>query len=168
MNSLQRWTRNILTLHTCIVFHGLLETFETPAEKTIFAGAYLLISDVVMPGLSGVDLGIQIKAQSPECKILLFSGQANNKDLLKDARGQGNTFQLLQKPVHSSVVLSSIGALATESSLDGRGSVQVPSLPYRRRRDVSCAKESSRAGSEWSVRRPGGGFRCQLCFVTGL
>jgi hypothetical protein len=47
------------------VFHGLLETFETPAEKTIFAGAYLLISDVVMPGLSGVDLGIQIKAQSP-------------------------------------------------------------------------------------------------------
>jgi YesN/AraC family two-component response regulator len=34
----------------------------------------LLISDVEMPGHSGVDLAIQMRAQYAKCKILLFSG----------------------------------------------------------------------------------------------
>jgi DNA-binding NarL/FixJ family response regulator len=51
----------------------------------------LLISGVAMPGLSGVDLAIEIKAECPACKFLLFSGQATTRDLLKDARSQGNT-----------------------------------------------------------------------------
>jgi two-component SAPR family response regulator len=76
----------------------------------------LLISDVAMPDLSGIDLAIQIKAVCPACKILLFSGHATNQDLLKDARGQVNTFQLLQKPVHPSVMLSNIRALTLKSS----------------------------------------------------
>jgi hypothetical protein len=58
-----------------------------------------------------------MKAQYPECKILLFSGQAITQDLLKEARDQGHSFQFLQKPVHPSVMLSRIGALAMESSL---------------------------------------------------
>jgi CheY-like chemotaxis protein len=70
-----------------------------------------------MPGLTGIDLAIQIKAQYPDCKILLFSRQATTQDLLEDARSQGHNFQLLQKPVHPSVMLSMIGELATENSL---------------------------------------------------
>ena len=35
----------------------------------------LLISDVVMPQLSGIDLAIQLKAKVPACKVLLFSGK---------------------------------------------------------------------------------------------
>jgi DNA-binding response OmpR family regulator len=93
----------------------------------------LLISDVVMPGISGVDLAIQMRAQYPACKILLFSGQATTMDLLEDARSQGHDFQLLQKPVHPSVMLSRIGALATENSLAGsRTSPRpVPALPVK-------------------------------------
>ena len=52
-----------------------------------------------MPGLSGIDLAIQLKAQYPKCKILLLSGEAATLDLLRDARSQGHNFQLLQKPV---------------------------------------------------------------------
>jgi hypothetical protein len=33
-------TRNILLLHSCLVFYGPLETFETPAERAFFAGAF--------------------------------------------------------------------------------------------------------------------------------
>ena len=77
----------------------------------------LLISDVVMRGLSGVDLAIQIKAECPECKVLLFSGQAATQDLLWDARRQGHYFQLLEKPVHPSEMLASIRALAEENDL---------------------------------------------------
>src|ERR1700712_3348706 len=46
----------------------------------------LLISDVQMPQLSGIDLAIRIREQCPMCKILLFSGQAGTADLLDGAR----------------------------------------------------------------------------------
>ena len=75
----------------------------------------LLISDVAMPGISGIDLAIQIKMQYPACKILLFSGQAATLDLLEEARSQGHDFQLLEKPVHPSTMLAKIGALAAGS-----------------------------------------------------
>jgi DNA-binding NtrC family response regulator len=35
-----------------------------------------LISDVVMPSISGVQLAIQIHEACPNCKVLLFSGQS--------------------------------------------------------------------------------------------
>jgi DNA-binding response OmpR family regulator len=71
----------------------------------------LLISDVSMPDLSGIDLAIQIRAQYPDCKILLFSGQANTVDLLERARGQGHDFHLILKPVHPTELLAAIGTL---------------------------------------------------------
>jgi DNA-binding NtrC family response regulator len=108
------------SLAAILILHGYSATFFTSALAALAAARSeapdLLISDVAMPGLSGIDLAIQMKAQYPECKILLFSGQAATMDLLEDARNQGHSFQLLEKPVHPSVMLSSIGALATESS----------------------------------------------------
>jgi DNA-binding NtrC family response regulator len=77
----------------------------------------LLRSDVAMPGISVIDLAIQMRAQYPECKILLFSGQADTMDLLEDARSQGHNFQLLQKPVHPCVMDSMIGELEAENIL---------------------------------------------------
>ena len=68
----------------------------------------LLISDVVMPHLSGVDLAIRIQEEYPTCKILLFSGQASTADLLKTAHEQGHDFRLLAKPIHPSDLLSEI------------------------------------------------------------
>jgi CheY-like chemotaxis protein len=73
----------------------------------------LIISDVAMPGISGIDLAIQMRAQYPNCKILLFSGQAATSDLLENARAQGYDFRLLQKPVHPSEFLFEIGQLST-------------------------------------------------------
>ena len=68
----------------------------------------LLISDVSMPQLSGVDLAILIQKQCPACKILLFSGQATTADLLRVAREHGRDFRLLAKPIHPSDLLSEI------------------------------------------------------------
>jgi DNA-binding NtrC family response regulator len=73
----------------------------------------LVISDVAMPGVSGIELAIQMSAQHPNCKILLFSGQAATWDLLEGARAQGYDFRLLQKPVHPSEFLFEIGQLST-------------------------------------------------------
>jgi CheY-like chemotaxis protein len=69
-------------------------------EKALTGSPCLLLSDVFMPELSGIDLAVQIKEKCPNCKILLFSGQAETNDLLGAAREQGHDFSLVAKPVH--------------------------------------------------------------------
>jgi hypothetical protein len=70
-----------------------------------------------MPGLSGIDLAIQMRAQYPECKILLFSGHAATLDLFEDACNRGHDFHLLLKPVHPSKLLSEIGARLQDKAM---------------------------------------------------
>jgi CheY-like chemotaxis protein len=52
----------------------------------------MLISDVIMTGMTGIEAAIQTRAKLPNCKILLFSGQAATADLLERARTQGHEF----------------------------------------------------------------------------
>lgn len=66
----------------------------------------MVISDVIMNDMNGIDAAIQIRAMFPSCKILLFSGQAATADLLDRARGQGHEFEILAKPVHPQDLLT--------------------------------------------------------------
>jgi len=68
----------------------------------------LLISDVVMPILSGYDLAVQIQEFCPNCKVLMFSGQAATADLLDKSRANEHDFELLLKPVHPQDLLNKI------------------------------------------------------------
>lgn len=68
----------------------------------------LLITDVVMPRLSGIDLAIQVTHHHPGCKVLLLSGQATSVDLIDDARAHGHPFQLVAKPVHPADLIRTI------------------------------------------------------------
>jgi CheY-like chemotaxis protein len=76
----------------------------------------LLISDVEMPGLSGLDLAIQMKAQYPTCQVLLFSGRPSSMDLLDAARVRGHDFDLLMKPVPPLQFLTEIRKKISSSS----------------------------------------------------
>jgi CheY-like chemotaxis protein len=71
----------------------------------------LMISDVVMPGMSGIELGIAIKRDFPSCKVLLFSGQAATAEMLEDASTHGHDFELLAKPVHPVDLLEKVKQL---------------------------------------------------------
>jgi len=66
----------------------------------------LLISDVMMPGLNGVELALAVQQTIPGCKILLFSGQAAMVDLLGVARAAGRNFTILAKPLHPTTLLA--------------------------------------------------------------
>ena len=68
----------------------------------------LVISDVIMPDMNGIDAAINIRGFLPSCKILLFSGQAGTHDLLENARAQGHEFEILAKPVHPSDLLAKL------------------------------------------------------------
>lgn len=90
------------------------ESFTNPVEALEQARTTkpdLLISDVMMPEMTGIELAIAVKNECPECKILLFSGQAATVDLLQAAREQGEEFHLLAKPIHPADLLQKIRAL---------------------------------------------------------
>jgi CheY-like chemotaxis protein len=70
----------------------------------------LVISDVIMPDMNGIEAAISIRGFLPGCKILLFSGQAATADLLENARAQGHEFEILAKPVHPSDLLAKLKA----------------------------------------------------------
>lgn len=66
----------------------------------------MLISDVIMGGINGIDTAIRIREFIPGIKILLFSGQAATADLLESARTKGYEFEILAKPVHPQDLLN--------------------------------------------------------------
>jgi CheY-like chemotaxis protein len=68
----------------------------------------MLISDVIMTGMTGIEAAIEVRKLLPQCKILLFSGQAATADLLARARAQGHEFEILAKPVHPTDLLAKL------------------------------------------------------------
>ena len=83
-------------------------------KRIKLAAPDLLISDVMMPELSGIDLARETRKAQPDCRILLFSAAAD--DLLRDTGGQGFGFRLLPKPLHPIDLLQEIEALAAMCS----------------------------------------------------
>jgi DNA-binding response OmpR family regulator len=79
-------------------------------EMALLTPPELLLTDVVLPGMSGIELAITIKRIFPDCKILLFSGQASTLDLLASAKNDGHQFTLLTKPVHPDELLTRVAA----------------------------------------------------------
>jgi CheY-like chemotaxis protein len=60
----------------------------------------LVLSDVLMPQIDGVEAAIQISQLCPDTRIVLFSGQAATLEILSRAKERGYTFELLPKPIH--------------------------------------------------------------------
>jgi DNA-binding response OmpR family regulator len=79
-------------------------------ESALVTPPELLITDVVLPGMTGIELAITVKRIFPDCKILLFSGQAATSDLMASARSAGHHFTLLTKPIHPKELLSRVAA----------------------------------------------------------
>lgn len=73
---------------------------ETAVDLAQSLKPQMIISDVIMNDMNGIEAAIQIRSLLPGCKILLFSGQAATADLLEKARAQGHEFEILAKPVH--------------------------------------------------------------------
>ncbi len=95
---------------------GALETaLHSPPE--------LLITDVILPGMNGVKLATTIKRIFPECKILLFSGQASTVDLLAAAGREGHRFTLLNKPVPPKDLVALVAEHLNASCMKTNGAI---------------------------------------------
>ena len=87
---------------------------------------HLVISDVVMPGMNGIEVAIEIRRQFPNCKILLYSGQAATAQMMEEARSRGHDFELLAKPVHPVQLLEKVKSLIEPPENVARAHIKSP------------------------------------------
>jgi CheY-like chemotaxis protein len=84
---------------------------EQAVEAAIASNIDVLITDIAMGGMSGIEAAIRILRTRPACKIILFSGQSSTVNLLQESEAQGcYHFEILAKPVHPAILLDHLAA----------------------------------------------------------
>jgi FixJ family two-component response regulator len=68
----------------------------------------VLLTDVIMPHLNGVELATLLSDRCPQTRVLLLSGQAATANLLKGATRRGKPFELLSKPLDPRILLKKL------------------------------------------------------------
>jgi DNA-binding NtrC family response regulator len=86
-------------------------TAEDAIATALESSPDVLISDVIMRGMTGIDAAIRISEIAPHCHVILFSGQAATADLLERAEASGHRFELLVKPMHPRALLDRLKKL---------------------------------------------------------
>lgn len=103
----ERWTSD--TLATIFSIAGYESRAAYSAEQAIEIMSdwqpALVILDVVLPKMSGIELAIQLASRQPSCQILLFSGNPSTAELAEVAAQEGHRFEILEKPVHPDLML---------------------------------------------------------------
>jgi DNA-binding NtrC family response regulator len=73
----------------------------------------LIIADVVMPRMNGIEFAIEAAKVRPATKILLISGNVATQEMLETARIKGHNFQLMAKPIPPRQLLAIVADLLT-------------------------------------------------------
>ena len=89
------------------VAHSAEEAIETLAEWR----PDLALVDVMLPRMNGIDFGIALKSNYPDCVLLLLSGHPGTSALLDGARSEGHNFDILAKPLHPGYILDTVSSL---------------------------------------------------------
>jgi CheY-like chemotaxis protein len=75
---------------------------EDAVEAAIAFRPDVLITDVFMERMNGIEASLQISAILPLCRVILFSGNTETANLLQEAEAHGYRFEIVAKPVHPS------------------------------------------------------------------
>lgn len=70
------------------------------------------LTDVIMPGINGVELAKFVADTCRDTKVLLFSGQAAVSNLLLQVHEAGYSFELLAKPLHPDELIEKLRGLS--------------------------------------------------------
>lgn len=72
----------------------------------------VLLSDVLMAQMNGIETAMTIRKIRPNCRVVLISGTDATSSLLSEGELLGHKFDILPKPVHPSVLLEYLRAPA--------------------------------------------------------
>jgi len=91
---------------------GFQVTAFTDPEKVMQAAESccpnILVSDVFMPHMNGIELAIKFQVAYPKCKILLFSGNAAANRLMKVATKKGHAFTIMSKSTLPNEIVAAV------------------------------------------------------------
>jgi len=68
----------------------------------------MLICDVRMPDIDGIQAAIEITKILPLCQVLLFSGHLYNQQLVDEYQEKGHKFEFIEKPLHPQQLISKL------------------------------------------------------------
>lgn len=86
----------------------------------------VLVTDLEMPGMDGLDLASAVARATPDCEVILFSGHAAIFDMGARMRSLACDFATLIKPVHPADLIDCIC-----ERLERRGCPAVPATRHR-------------------------------------
>jgi CheY-like chemotaxis protein len=107
------------TLATILERAGYISTAAyNPAEALASLAQVrpdLIITDVMMPVMNGVEFAIRAGKAYPGVKIILISGHAGTQDIMEAAHLDGHSIELLAKPVLPEELLFRVAELLNSS-----------------------------------------------------
>jgi len=81
---------------------------ERALEIALATPPDLVLTDVMLPGMNGIQLSIKLGEHIPAIKVVLLSGQAGTAHLLEECKADGYEFEILAKPVHPTELIEYI------------------------------------------------------------
>lgn len=78
---------------------------ETAVEAARAQEPDIMISDVSMGAMNGIEAATRVSAILPRCRIILHTGQPLNSDRVYGAGDSARAFEVFNKPVHPRALL---------------------------------------------------------------
>lgn len=91
--------------YDCVVSYSAADALETVE----LVKPVLVISDVVMPGMTGIELVLQLRARDPHLRIILLSGNAATEELLAQAGETVGPVTVIAKPCSPRELIRVVG-----------------------------------------------------------
>lgn len=85
-------------------------------EALEFAATFrpaIVLLDMIMKNLNGVETSRLMMEQNPDCRIILLSGTPETARIVKEEHDKGNLIDVLAKPVHPQFLLDTLSGAAS-------------------------------------------------------
>lgn len=100
------------TLATIVEMHGFEARTAYDGQEAVEMARswrpHILLTDVLMPVMGGVEAAMAICEMLPDCRVVLLSGLASVGDLTNEVRQQGLGFEILRKPIPPEELLQTL------------------------------------------------------------
>jgi CheY-like chemotaxis protein len=103
------------TLTAILEEHGFIAMASYSGEEGLEVALKMrpdiVLTDVLMPGISGIEMAIRLTQTLETTRVVLLSGQASTAELIQQAANAGHRFELLAKPIHPEELVSKLKQL---------------------------------------------------------
>ncbi len=77
-------------------------------ETALLMPPQILITDLTMPGMDGLELAAKVTRAVPDCEVILFSGNISMGDMTARMKAIDCDFVALIKPIHPAVMIECV------------------------------------------------------------